>query len=152
MKCGSYRRLCGALAAVLLVFSFVGCDGGGKHPVKGMVLLNNQPVPSGKGSVTFTLVDPQKGQPQAARAMIMPDGSYVLTTVELDDGAIPGRYHVTVQHQVQPPKGDTGGVTMASLIPRKYGERATSGLQFIIPDDISPEGTIDLLLEGEGEP
>ena len=147
LNCG----LRGSMVMVALSVSLVGCNDG-KHPVKCMVLLNNQAVPNGKGNVTFTLVDAQDGQPQAARATIMPDGSYVLTTEELGDGAIPGRYHVTVILQEQPPKGDIIGATMPSLIPRKYAERATSGLQFTIPDDISPEGTIDLLLEGEGEP
>ena len=151
MKCGSYRRLCGALAAVLLAFSLVGCGGGGKHPVKGMVLLNNQPVTNGRGTVAFELMNPQQGQIPAARAMVMSDGSYVLMTEEVGDGAVPGRYRVTVQLQEMPPKGDTGGETMPSLIPRKYADPAKSGLEFTIPDDISPDGTIDLLLEGEGE-
>ena len=81
-------RFNGAMAAL----SVIDCSGGGKHPVKGVVLLYNQPVTDGKGTVAFELMNPQDEQIPAARAMVISDGSYVLMTEEVGDGATPGRY------------------------------------------------------------
>jgi hypothetical protein len=119
------RRLYYFLSAVLLM---AGCGNAAPElpaatPVTGKILLaNGQPLRSGR--VTFY----PEGQVAGIEAFaeIQADGSYTLTTYKLNDGAVPGRYVVTVT----PYSYKTGNLKVSdpSLIPQAYWEKDTSKL------------------------
>ena len=83
------------LAVVLLTICSVGCTDSSRqtYPVRGMVRF-----PDGKilreGSVEFEIVG--REEPVTARGVIEPDGSFVLGTFKLDDGALAGKHRVVV--------------------------------------------------------
>lgn len=104
-----------------------GCSRGPQIvPARGKVLYNGEPLKF--GSVMF---QPEGGQP--ARAVIQPDGTFVLTTENNGDGATVGTNRVRVtQYESQDPQRshDPGGEIPLgrSLIPRRYTDYDTSGL------------------------
>jgi hypothetical protein len=103
------------------------------YPVKGKVLLaNGEPVRSGR-----VILHP-KDNPLGVECFgeIQADGSFQLTTYKLNDGAVPGHYIVTVT----PFSYKTGNlkVSGAGLIPKRYTEAETSGLDV----DIKPEDNV----------
>lgn len=83
----------GYLAVLALVPFFVGC--GGVRPVKvsGTLTLNGQPVEG--ATVQFVPVDPG-GRP--ALGLTKADGGFSLTTIEDQDGALPGQYKVVITY------------------------------------------------------
>ena len=131
------------IAAVLSFASLlvvVGCgddDGIGKrYKVTGKVTYKGAPLT--KGSVNFYPDDVAKGQP--AVGVIQPDGSYTLNTRGADDGALAGKYKISIssndvdESKVGAVKGgsaDQVAVAKAqgkSLIPIKYTGIDQSGL------------------------
>jgi hypothetical protein len=76
----------------LTLFALAGC-GGGKHPVRGTVTLEDG-SPLTKGMVVFERND--GGAPLTARGEIQPDGRYELSTDKLGDGVPPGKYRVLI--------------------------------------------------------
>lgn len=119
-------HVCLASIAVLLVPSFTGC-GGEDVPetaeVSGVVLYNGQPVAGAE--VNFY---PAEGHPGTGRTE--PDGRFVLTTYDPEDGAVLGKHTVTVQ--LFPEEGGLPGMeaqsTGAAAIPLKYADPAASPL------------------------
>jgi hypothetical protein len=93
------------------------------YPVQGRVLLaNGTPVRSGR--VVFHPRDNPAGI--EAFGEIQKDGSFALTTYQLNDGAVPGPYVVTVDpfsHEVNETRA-----MPATPIPRRYWDAATSDL------------------------
>jgi len=89
-------RLAASITGIALMI-VLGCGGGGdefpkRYPVTGKVILNGKPAT--KGSVTFSPVDAANGR--AAGGEIQPNGTYRLTTVTPGDGALPGKYLVSI--------------------------------------------------------
>jgi len=87
------HRLIGSLAGLGLL-AVLGCGGDGlprRYPVSGRVTYQGKPVP--KGEVTFS---PTRDNGRTAAGNIQGDGSYRLTTMNPGDGALPGRYRVSV--------------------------------------------------------
>lgn len=126
---------------LLLITSSVGCSKGPQIvPVKGKVLYNGEPLTF--GSVMF---QPEAGQP--ARASIQGDGTFVLTTDSVNDGAKVGRNRIRVTcYESQ--NATEGEATLGKLlIPRKYTDIDTSGIVIEVPaggaDDIVIELTDD---------
>jgi hypothetical protein len=80
------------LAALSFAPTAPGCGDGLKprFPVAGTVSYKGQPVP--KGTVSFA---PADGSGEGAFGEIL-DGSYRLTTHTTGDGAVPGRYRVSI--------------------------------------------------------
>jgi hypothetical protein len=141
-----------ALTAVVGVglSAFVGCGGDDlpkRYPVYGTVTYKGKPVES--GTITFTPDDLHKGRSAGGT---IKDGYYSLASLETDDGAMAGNYKVTVVAQKMITDGldpklkmmyekahATGGVpipaqvkkkiTVEDLVPKKYADPATSGLQ-----------------------
>jgi hypothetical protein len=111
-----------------------------RYSVKGTVTYKNQPIQ--KGRIDFL---PTSKDGRAASGDIT-DGSYFLTTSVNGDGAIPGKYKVTVSAiEVDlPPEAKTsqgGGQAFAQskargevmkkaklLVPKKYGSETTTDL------------------------
>ena len=91
------------------------------YPVKGKVLLaGGEPVTG--GIITF---HPKNRLGHEASGEIGRDGSFQLTTIVKDDGALPGSYTVSVN-----PYFKDGRISMepASRVPPHFGAPETSGL------------------------
>jgi hypothetical protein len=85
--------LLGVTAVAALVAA--GCGGGANtpYPVQGTVFLDDQPATElAGGTVTFN--SPQLHK--SASGAIEADGTYRLGTWKKDDGALPGKYEVSV--------------------------------------------------------
>ena len=96
-------------------------------PVTGKVTLDGKQV---TGGVIFFY--PEEGRP--ATGIIGSDGTYVLQTFEAGDGAIPGKYRVTIQdHRTGgPPSTDPNALSQPvakPIFPPKYANRQTSPLE-----------------------
>jgi hypothetical protein len=118
-----------ALAAAVCLAAAGGCASSGDEgfpetvPVKGKVTMAGQPLP--KGSISFI---PNSGRP--ATALIQPDGTYVLSTFEEKDGAVPGHFRVTVTATTADPNQmpRPGEPPPKALVPKKYNRPESSGL------------------------
>ena len=89
---------------------------------------------------------PEAGGNRVATGEIQPDGSYTLTTIAPRDGAIPGKYRVTITaEEIVPSKVKSAAAARAasspeearraptrSLIPSKYGLPEASGLSAVV--------------------
>lgn len=113
------------------------------YKVSGLVEYGGTPV-SG-ATVTFHPVD---NDLRTAVAKTDEKGAFQLTTVKENDGAMPGKYRITVTKLVI--EGDTGPassdiaapprkVTVKSELPEKFGSPETSGL----------EGTVEPIAQNE---
>jgi hypothetical protein len=83
-------------------------------PVKGKVTYKGKPVT--KGTIRF---EPD-GYGRKAAGKLQPDGTFVLGTDKEGDGVVAGHHRVSIQN--------TGSHPAKELIPRKYTQRAASGL------------------------
>lgn len=125
------------LSASLSVLAW-GCAKGEDHPetvpVEGKVTYKGQPVP--QGTISF---QPQSGE--TATAEIQSDGTYHLATFEPKDGAVLGHHQVKiVANTADPdliPGSSPGYVAPKDLVPKKYGDFGTSGLEA----DVTKEST-----------
>lgn len=114
----------------ILVGALAGCgnqrvsNGLQTVPVSGLVTRAGQPVPD--AVVTFQPVQGSHfaiGRTDAA-------GRYSLSTVQPDDGALPGEYHVQIVKYEEPKTPVDEGSTppLKNLLPAKYSKPQTSGL------------------------
>lgn len=133
------RRLAAGLVAAV-VLAAVGCSAGKPasnrpqtHPAKGRVTLGGEPV---KGA-TVTLRP--EGAGSGCSGLTDDGGNFKLSTFTAGDGAIPGKYRVTVtKFDAGPPTVDVNSPGYAppsgpapppkSVLPENYGDPATSGL------------------------
>ncbi len=117
--------LCSALPVL------AGCDSGPEMvPIHGQVLYRDKPL-------TFGAVMLQSSRGQPASGIIQPDGTFVLSTFESEDGAVVGKQKVRItcyesqrsgsQKQLSAKRAEPMGLG-TSLIPRKYTSYASSGL------------------------
>jgi hypothetical protein len=96
--------LVGLAAAIGLVAC--GCAGpNDAYPVKGTVFLDGQPATElAGGTVTFDSAELHK----SASGEIQADGTYHLSSLKKDDGAVPGTYQVTVSPPESAPASERG--------------------------------------------
>jgi hypothetical protein len=117
-----------------------GCGGGSDllptAPVSGTLAYEGKPV--AKGAIHF---HPPKGQTANG---VVEDGKFTLTTYKEGDGAIVGKHRVAVDVVEEVPTKD-GDTTSRSLIPKKYSEPDSSGIELEIPPTGRPNLQIDLL-------
>ena len=126
----------GAAAAGLLFGAISGCSESIERPqtfpVGGKVTYKGEPVP--KGTVTF---QPDQGHPAVGE--IQSDGTYKLSTFAQADGALPGHHKVfIIANTADPTKipGSTPGWTPPKdLVPKKYNNADTSGLEATVTED-----------------
>lgn len=117
------------LLAVLIAAATLGCDSGPKrYPVKGVVLIDGQPLTKG-----YIRVVP--GADRVAYSPIGADGTFSLTTDTPNDGCAPGTHPV----QVLASESIMGGTAIRYLVPPKYEDYLTSGI------DVTVEGPIENL-------
>lgn len=105
--------------------------------VTGKVMYNGSPVVGAQ--VNFI---PAANTDPAAYALTKEDGTFVLSTFEDEDGAVPGNYKVTVVKRSvetipnpQDPSGPPVGTKAESFLPEKYGSLSSTDLQFDISND-----------------
>ena len=100
------------------------------HPVHGEVRFPDG-RPLTKGSVEFELLDQE--MPITATGEISNDGTFVLGTFELDDGAIAGRHRAVViaDHEIGTGVERPGKLPPPTLHPR-FRDFKTSGLEFTV--------------------
>ena len=91
------------------------------YPVKGKFLLSSGKPVSG-GIITF---HPKTKLGAEASGEIGPDGSFQLTTIVKNDGALPGSYTVSVDPYF---KGGGPSKVPASRVPPKFVAPGTSGV------------------------
>jgi hypothetical protein len=130
---------------VALLGAFRGCDSSGVGrlvPVRGKVLFDGQPLTT--GSLVFK-PNSEKGNASKFEpaATINPDGTYQLFTAERE-GAPLGWYNVSVVAQA-PADEKNPYSAQKSLIPARYAETNTSGLEIEVVENPS-EGAYDLKL------
>jgi hypothetical protein len=120
-----------ALVALLFV-AVTGCSDGNPrtYPVRGEVRFPDG-RPLTRGTVEFELLDQEK--PITATGEISEDGTFVLGTFKLDDGAIAGRHRAAViaDHEIGTGAERPGTLPPTALDPR-YRDFKTSGLEFTV--------------------
>jgi hypothetical protein len=130
------------VSLILLAMLAMGCSDAPKlHPVQGTVTLDDEPV-DGAG-VVFNPADDKTGLLAAGKTDAQ--GKYVLRTME-NQGAQAGKYKVTVLLTKvvgkEAPEGFEDNRTMIYLVPKKYSDSQTSGLEAEVPG----KGAYDLKL------
>ena len=131
--------------AVLTMLATTGCGRRNDHPptypVNGTVTLDGEPVSF--GGVRFIS---EIGW--LAKSRIQSDGSYTLGTFEDDDGAMAGSYRVSLQvREISVEETSMHHAMLGrSLIPEKYQDAKTSGLEFEV---VAGENQFDLELKTE---
>lgn len=132
-----------------------GCDQGnplGAIPIRGTVTYNGKPL--GEGEVLYNPVDTTG---RRAKAKIQSDGSFQLTTLETNDGAVPGEYQISVlayaPHPGEPTRTEASEqrdqirerIKRGHIIPEKYTDPETSGLTDTV--DKNHSGVKEIILE-----
>jgi hypothetical protein len=137
------RRTVLALAALVAA---AGCNQKGPVlpatvPAKGMIqLASGQPMREGR----LQLIPKDKGGVEAF-GDVKPDGSFTLTSYKTDDGAVPGRYVVSISpYNYAAPGGSPARIRSDGQIPGKYLEAETSKLEVEIK---KPDNDLHLRLE-----
>ncbi|MBX6312095.1 MAG: hypothetical protein IRY99_04130 [Isosphaeraceae bacterium] len=136
-------RWLAAITPALFLFLW-GC--GGTDPAKpplgkvsGKVTYKGKPVTN--GSVIFTPVAGKGAETgQVATGQLESDGSFVLTTFDIGDGAVLGQHTVTVEarsediNKLNQPKedGTIAYILPKPSVPEKYTKPATSPLRYTV--------------------
>ena len=121
-------RYGGFIVLLLALAAVVGCGRGPQRAhVEGKVLYEGEPLQF--GTVMF---QPPSGQPSQAR--IRSDGTFTMETFGHGPGAIVGRRRVRItSYESDAPGAEAAmeeeAATGRMLIPARYGEYATSGLE-----------------------
>ncbi len=141
-----------------------GCGGSENvevFPARGIVKFNGKPM-TGGGAISLVPVVSQNGK--NAGGIINADGTFVLTTYEDGDGAMPGSFRVII-NQSTSQEPDYGGdsdatgkaavkavqtVTSADIIPTVYSDPVSSPVEVKIEARELNELTINLERNGAG--
>ncbi len=144
MFAASRPRRPGALLAALILGPALGLgcgDNSGlakRFPIKGTVTYNSKPVET--GAITFK-ADDASGRDASGEVV---NGSYYLTTATDGDGALPGKYSVTIVSKnvdLSAAKAKSNSAALRqddvakankaakNLVPAKYSLPTTSGLK-----------------------
>jgi major membrane immunogen (membrane-anchored lipoprotein) len=142
------------VVAFCLAMSLGGCgsdDGLGKrYSVYGTVSYNGQPVE--KGEIAFVPEDPGG----RAASGVIENGSYTLSTIGNRDGALPGKYKVTVTaREVDVAKAEAlfkekakkGKDVQTSIIPKEFMTKAAKSAKNNVPVKYSAPDTSKLTAE-----
>lgn len=118
---GCFRWLCSATAFCALICGGCGHKGPTVAPVKGKVLLNGQPLSTGR---VITLPSGGRG----ATGNIRSDGTFELWTFGENDGATIGTHKVGVSAFAPKSGGGAESGNGKSLVPARFMNPETSGL------------------------
>lgn len=122
------RAFCRRLPVLLLLAALTGCGGSGLPgvvPIRGKVVYQNKPLTTGT-----VLYSPVADSGRQARGELQSDGTFTLTTLEANDGALPGEYRVVIlayaPHPGEPGRGDVPAdapppkIERGFIVPEKY--------------------------------
>jgi hypothetical protein len=143
--------LSAAIATVIVLGPGCGKDDGlsPRFPVSGKVTYKGEPVK--KAVINFVPNDPE-GRPAGGT---VEDGQYELTTLNPKDGALPGKYKVTIDDRALDPnamrsEADSAakkkGVTYTA-IPQELQAKALKSLKSSLPGKYQIASTSDLEVE-----
>lgn len=130
--------------SALAVACCIGCSDPGQrtYAVRGIVRFPDGEVLR-DGSVEFEIIGREK--PVTATGVIGPDGSFVLGTYELDDGALPGKHRVVVIADYVIGSGaERPGLIPEPTVHARYRDYRSSGLVH----EVKP-GTNNIVIEVE---
>ena len=100
-------------------------------PVTGQVIWQGKPLTD--GTVSFHPQQIAEELPKrTATGRLNQDGSFSLSTFRRDDGAVPGKYHVTIHSYLSEPASSNDDQNPGEYIwriPQHYGDPANSGLK-----------------------
>ncbi|MEN6408071.1 MAG: hypothetical protein ABFC77_16575 [Thermoguttaceae bacterium] len=120
--------------AVVLCTATTGCRRSDRSPIApatGKVLFNGKPLQFG-----LVMFVPDHGRP--AEGEIQSDGTFQLTTYQKNDGAVIGHHRVAITCEKSSKSGEVEESPGPSLIPPKYSEYKTSGLEATVKDKNEP--------------
>lgn len=125
--------------------SMAGCGRSGLVPVKGTVKLDGQPL--ARATVLFIAQNPEG---KNATGFTAADGKFRLSTLEGDQGALPGKYKVVVQLPLAPVKDARPAATpeeaQASAVAHpsepRLPARYSQADQTVLEQEIPPQGEI----------
>ena len=120
----------------LCIASLLGCGDNlpTRVPVSGHVFFDGKPLE--KGTLLIQSLDQR-----SSYAQLGPGGKFTVSTFSENDGLMPGKHQVAVVA-----KEDINANTQKWLIPKKYSDAATSGLEFEVTGPTS-DIKIDLTSE-----
>lgn len=129
------------VVSALLVAFVAGCGGSGVKPIanlvpcRGTVTLDGQPLPH--GMVGLEPLEPGAGR--SANGAIK-DGHFELATSASAAGVVVGKYRVSVQSVSQEKTSSPAEMAKPpkSLIPKKYNDIKTSGLEVEVTKGMQP--------------
>jgi hypothetical protein len=138
-----------------IVAALSGCgDSSGlprRYAVSGAITYNNKPLE--KGNINFA---PDGPEGRAAGGTIV-DGRYSLTTHDPDDGAVPGKYKVSVvakmidaskvDLKIKGASTEEAKKALATVFPQKVAARAAAAGKSLIPSKYSSPETSGLTFE-----
>ena len=139
----------------LSMFCLVGCKKSGLPgtiPIEGKVLYKGSPL--GFGEVLY---NPVEKTGRRARGIIQADGTFQLTTLEKNDGVLPGEYRISIlalaPHPGEPTRTEASEsreqivqrIKRGYVIPERYVDPETSGLTDTVDDQHS--GYKEIVLE-----
>jgi hypothetical protein len=118
-----------------LLVAFLGCSDSvsNTYPVTGTVKLGNgQPLAGGR-----ILFQPTGEASQPARGIVMPDGSFRLTTFETNDGAVAGHHKIMITPSVPGESLDDPAAIARhrSIVNRRYQSLQTTPLEYTVKSD-----------------
>ena len=136
-------------AWLVIVAGISGCSGGGPEPtysVTGTVKLSDgTPLSGGR-----ILARPNENSKYSARGEVNSDGTFILTTFEVGDGAIEGTHKVMISPSVTRESLDeiaTRGKRPKPTIDQSYQSLRTTPLSITVTSDGSSENHFDLVVE-----
>jgi hypothetical protein len=136
MKCLCRFSLFWSVLTLFVVFSINGCGDKlpQRVPVSGHVTFDGKPLETGS---LFILTPGQR----SSYAKIGPGGKFSVTTFTENDGLMTGKHQIAVIC-----KEDVNSTTMKWLIPKKYADVSTSGLEI---DITGPNNDVKIDLKPE---
>jgi hypothetical protein len=113
-----------------------GCNSGGPQmvPIRGIVTYKGAPLTDVSQGIVRYLPRAAGSRAREATGRIKPDGSFVMTTFQKDDGVVAGEYDITVSAysgQLLSRQETESGVHTAGpklLVPDRYLKPSSSGL------------------------
>lgn len=148
---GTYSRV--AIVSVGLAIGCLGCGSSAPKTVRVSGVVDFDGKPLTKGTITFLpQTTGEKDLNRPATGIIDSQGRFELSTYKPGDGALPGKYQVTVvSNSVEPTLEEIAeGAKYVSAIPAGYNSPLTSGLSATVSE--SGPVTLDFHLKTGGAP
>lgn len=123
----------GRLLVAIVLVDCCACSDDGRRPVfpvSGQVMYHGKPTPDAL-VIFHPISDPDPSAPRPL-TRVNPDGSFTLTTYEMNDGAPAGEYTVTITWVKDIDNGNTAKEDIKPakhLLPERYSKVETSGLK-----------------------